>query len=129
MTVLDLADKRNIHSLAKRIDERMRIILEIIDILAICTLIIILVNLSQRIVERLLCIIFIGIYNYNVRASVVFSVLNENVSLVGFLNARWFLNIQLNLNDIVDQLVLVPQTEHLVQVRLSNLVSVIGQSL
>ena len=54
---------------------------------------------------------------------------NLNVSRVRFLNARWLLNVQLNLNDIVDQLVLVPQTEHLVQVRLPNLVTVIGQSL
>ena len=59
------------------------------------------------------------------RAAVILGVLYQDVALVSLLLSRGLVHIEFNLDDVIDQVVFVPQTEYLVDVNVRHRCSVI----
>lgn len=125
VTVLRLRHPGHIHTLCERILQIVHIVVVVVHILAVCHLIIVLVNLLETVIESLLSVVLVRIYHENVRAAVILCVLDEYVALVRLLDSGGLRRVEFNLDDVIDQMILVSQTEYLVEVDVRYRVSVI----
>lgn len=125
VTIARLGHPGNEHTLVERVLQIVKIIVIVVDVLAVCNLIVVLIYLLKTVVECLLRIVLIRVYHKTVRAAVVLSVLYQDVSLVCLLLSRSLVHIEFNLDDVIDQVVFVSQAEYLVDVNIRHRRSVI----
>ena len=92
----------------------MLVIMVIIHILAVCHLIVILINLRTSGLKRLPGIIFIRIYHQNMCTPVILCILDNKVPLISLLFPWSFCRIKLNLNDFIYKMIFIPQPEYLI---------------